>query len=194
MTAISLFAIAIALGTDAFSLALGMGLTGFRHKRVLLFPLVVALFHVFMPLAGLYAGMFLGGVLGQLTNFLGAGILVFIGGRTTYNSLRAKRHESLSFSAARTALGPAENKVLGGTLRSQLVLATGVSIDALSVGFGLGTVGARIWEAVLIMGIVAGLMTGLGLLLGHAIGGRLGKWAETLGGLILIVVGLKLVL
>lgn len=69
-----------------------------------------------------------------------------------------------------------------------------VSLDALSVGFSLGTQNLALGQAVLIMGPVAGLMTMAGFLLGQQVGGWIGEKAVILGGAILIFIGIKLLL
>ncbi len=71
-------------------------------------------------------------------------------------------------------------------------LAGSVSLDALSVGFSLGTFVSKILLATLIMGFTAGIMTGGGVLLGRRVGTWLGSKAEALGGLILLLIGLRM--
>ncbi len=190
MGALTLFAVAVALGTDAFSLALGMGLTGLR-RRDFYFPGIVAVFHVFMPLAGMFAGRILGELLGQIAGVLGGAVLLFIGLRTLYHSFKGTGMESFSFGAARSLLQK-KRKLAGKHLSTFVFLAAGVSVDALSVGFGLGTLGGAIIGAVLVMGLVAGTMTAAGLILGRFLGGWTGRWAEIAGGLILLLIGLKI--
>lgn len=191
MNLLTIFAVAVALGADAFSLALGMGLTGIKRKEVFLFPAIVAVFHVFMPLAGLYAGRFLGELLGQVAGLLGGAILIVIGGRTLYKSIKGSKQEAFSFRNARVNLR-ARQPVVARSLNGMLLLAVGVSLDALSVGFGLGTLGAAIFGAVLVMGFVAGSMTLLGLVFGKYLGGWIGQRAEVAGGLILLFIGLRI--
>ncbi|HZW82650.1 MAG TPA: manganese efflux pump [Candidatus Deferrimicrobium sp.] len=190
---LTVIAVAVALGTDAFSLAMGMGLSGLRRRTFVLFPTIVAIFHVFMPLIGMFAGHVLGELIGQVANIAGGIILIFIGARTLYKSFFADRGESFSFASARQAFR-GMRRTPTDSLGSLLVLATGVSLDALSVGFGLGTLGARLIGAVLTMGLIAGSMTLIGLILGNRLGDWLGKRAENLGGLILILIGFKIML
>jgi len=60
MTLPTVFLIAVALGTDAFSMAVGVGLCGITRKKIFLISFVIALFHIFMPLGGLLLGTWLG--------------------------------------------------------------------------------------------------------------------------------------
>lgn len=185
-------AVAIALGADAFSLSLAIGLAGIRKSMLIRLPLVIAVFHVIMPLCGMILGQAFGTILGRYANLIGAIILLGLGGRMIYK-VYCPSTEYFSFSQARAAFFP---KTLANTGSLQgwgtYVLAASVSLDALSVGFSLGTVKADIFLTVVIMGCVAGLMTAIGLVLGRIIGTRLGDKAELLGGLALFLIGVKL--
>jgi putative Mn2+ efflux pump MntP len=78
---------------------------------------------------------------------------------------------------------------LGGLL----LVGLSVSMDALSVGFTLGTVKVNLWFVALITGIVAGVMTLSGLLLGRRVSKILGDRAQIVGGLILLLIAGKLI-
>ena len=185
-------AVAIALGADAFSLSLAIGLAGIRKSIMLRLSLVVAFFHVVMPLAGMMLGQVLGSILGRYASGVGALVLIGLGGRMLYNVYQPTiKH--FPFGEARNALfqtNLAANISLSGF--GIYVLAVSVSLDALSVGFSLGTIRADLLITVIIIGVIAGLMTGLGLVLGRVIGTRLGDKAELLGGLALLLIGVKL--
>lgn len=185
-------AVAIALGADAFSLSLAIGLSGIKRRMIVHLSLVVAAFHVFMPLCGMILGQTLGTILGHYANLIGASVLIGLGGRMIYKVYRPST-ERFSFSEAREALFHtklANNSSLTGW--GIYVLAASVSLDALSVGVSLGTIQADIYVTVAIMGLVAGLMTGSGLVLGRMMGTRLGVKAELLGGVALFLIGVKL--
>ncbi len=72
-----------------------------------------------------------------------------------------------------------------------MVLSVATSIDALAVGLSLGMLGVSIWRPAAIIGLVAGLLTLVGMLLGRRIGSLWGQRVEVLGGLILIGIGTK---
>ncbi|HBW38230.1 manganese efflux pump [Desulfosporosinus sp. BICA1-9] len=185
-------AVAIALGADAFSLSLAIGLAGIRKRMIVHLSLVVAFFHVFMPLCGMILGQALGTILGRYANLMGALVLIGLGGRMIYKVYRPSE-EHFSFGEARKVLFHTKlssNSSLSGW--GIYVLAASVSLDALSVGVSLGTIRTDIYITVIIMGLIAGLMTGIGLVLGRMIGTRLGDKAELLGGLALLLIGVKL--
>jgi len=185
-------AIAIALGADAFSLSLAIGLAGIKKSMILRLSLVVAVFHVIMPLGGMMLGQALGSILGRYASGLGALVLIWLGGRMLYMVYRPTI-EHFPFREARKALfnnNLSTNISLNGF--GIYVLAASVSLDALSVGFSLGTIRADLFITVMIIGMIAGFMTGIGLVLGRVIGTRLGDKAELLGGLALLLIGVKL--
>lgn len=185
-------AVAVALGADAFSLSLAIGLSGIRRSMMLRLSVVVAAFHVVMPLVGMMLGEALGSILGRYASLIGALILIGLGGRMLYKVFRPST-EHYPLGEARDALMhkklSTENSLRGFGI---YVFAASVSLDALSVGFSLGTIKTDVFITVLIIGTIAGLMTGTGLSLGRVLGTWLGDKAELLGGLALVLIGVKL--
>ena len=77
---------------------------------------------------------------------------------------------------------------------SLIILSIATSIDALAVGFSIALLGIEIWFISLVIGIVACVMTAIGMTFGRKLGSRFGKRMEFLGGLILIGIGAKIVI
>jgi len=69
-----------------------------------------------------------------------------------------------------------------------------VSMDALSVGFTLGTRQVNLLFTAGIIGAVAGMMAFTGLVFGRFLGGRIGGKAQLLGGLVLVIIGVKMII
>lgn len=184
--------VAIALGTDAFALAIGIGVAGITLKKIGVVSGVVCLFHIFMPLIGLGIGLALGKLVGEIATVIGAIVLIIIGLNMLWEVYK-ERKQVFSFSQAKNyvAAKKRESKSLD-SFWGLIMLAGSVSLDALSVGFGLGTMKAQIFGTVLVLGIVAGIMTAAGFFLGRRLGGWLGEKAEIAGGIILVAVGVKL--
>lgn len=180
MSIVTLLLLALALGTDAFSLCLGIGIAGVSAGQIAAISISILAFHIFMPLAGWQIGEAAGRVLGQAAGIVGALFLLYLGARMIRQSLRRG-----------CAAAPRIILVKGWGL---LLLALSVSMDALAVGFTLGTRGTSLLLIVLTFGIVAGLMTLSGLLLGRWLGRWLGEGAQLIGGLILMGIGVKLFL
>uniref|UniRef100_UPI00267891C3 manganese efflux pump MntP n=1 Tax=Paenibacillus sp. FSL H8-0548 TaxID=1920422 RepID=UPI00267891C3 len=171
---LTLLIIALALGLDAFSLGLGIGLKGIRLLDVLKLGVVIALFHVFMPLAGIYTGQYVGSLLGEVATTAAGILLVLLGGHMIYSSLRGEEVKSFDHQS----------------LWGLLVLSLSVSIDSFSVGITLGMFSANMWVTVLLIGLLGGLMSVLGLLLGRKVSGNLGEYGEAIGGGVLFVFGI----
>ncbi len=75
-----------------------------------------------------------------------------------------------------------------------ILLAFATSIDALAVGFSLGLVGVTIWYPAVVIGVVTGLISWLGIFLGNRLGQKFGKRMEIIGGIVLIVIGVRILL
>lgn len=186
--------VAVALGTDAFSLAVGIGMNRVKTRQIVLIAATVMVFHVVMPLIGLIAGNFLGGLLGQMAVFVGGGVLVIIGLQMIRENLK-KKAQVIPIREARKKLPGLRSAEIGHntmTFSGILLLAASVSLDALSVGFSLGTWRVVIPLTVLIIGVVAGAMTAAGLLFGRRMSFWVGDRAGLIGGIVLIAIGVKM--
>ncbi len=181
--------VSAALGIDAFSVAISIGLTKVKAREMWLVSGVVTLFHIFMPLLGLTLGGYLGRVAGPMASSIGALVLITIGLSTIWGSLKDL---GIIKENGGKATNPKGNVLINITNPVSLVLmAASVSLDALTVGFGLGTLKVDLYLTVITMGIVAGIMTGAGLLFGRRLNYTFGETAEIFGGLILVAIGLK---
>jgi len=178
LTLIDLLLIALALGTDAFSLCLGLGMTGVSSFQTITISLIILAFHIGMPLLGWEIGEVTGRFLGQAAGIAGALLLFYLGARMIWHSLQKN-----------CSLVPKIILIKGWGV---LLLGLSVSIDALAVGFTLGTRGTNLVLTVLTFGFTAGAMTLCGLLLGSWLGRWIGERAQLLGGVILVGIGIKL--
>ena len=178
MELFTVFALALALSADAFSFSLGLGMTGVTRRQVYLISLTVFAFHVIMPLAGYFAGGFMGHYLGRWAGYVGAGVLVLLGLRMIWEGFSHQR-ENFSRYILTSVYGIG---IMGAT----------VSIDALSVGFTLGTQQVALGLAAVIIGVVSGVMTFIGLGLGQKVGEWIGQRAVIIGGVILVLIGIKM--
>ncbi len=182
--------LALALGIDAFSVAVGLGITGIKRRNAVIFVAVVGLFHILMPLGGWILGALAGNAVGDLARIIGASVLIFMGTAGLLKVLRERVVVSgdKGVIKAQVPSGWQSNRGIVGLL----ILAGSVSLDALSVGFGLGTIGVNLALTLVLFGSIAAVMTGSGFLLGHRLGYWLGNKADIAGALILIVIGLKM--
>ena len=181
MDAITLLGLALALAMDAFAVALGTGtilsrLTG-RHLFRLGFHF--GLFQALMPIVGWLAGRTVARHVEAWDHWIAFTLLVIIGGRMIYDACKDEEDK-------------ADRDPTRGL--SLVILSIATSIDALAVGFSLSVIGVSIWFPALIIGIVAGVLTIIGMLIGKRSGDRWGTPVEILGGFILIGIGLKILL
>lgn len=179
MDAITLLGLALALAMDAFAVALATGtvlarLTG-RHLFRLGFHF--GLFQALMPVIGWLAGQTLIQWVSAWDHWIVFILLTLIGGRMI--------HEACNDEGKPDKRDPTRGFNL-------ILLSIATSIDALAVGFSLSVIGVSIWMPALVIGLVAGTLTVVGMLLGGHIGDRWGPRVEIFGGLILISIGIKI--
>jgi len=184
--------VAIVLGLDAFSLSMGMGVKGVSRSYEVKFSTTVGVFHVIMPLIGLEAGLALGKLLGIWAGRLGALILLYIAVDFIVKGYREIRPQSIKFSEGRKLFKGV--KVSRSRWTGIIVLGLSVSMDALTVGFSLGTFKMPLFLTVMIMGATAGIMTALGFTGGRLFGRLLGSYAQITGGIVLLLLAVKLVM
>ncbi|MBN8433567.1 manganese efflux pump MntP [Priestia flexa] len=172
---ITLVIMAFALGMDAFSVGLGMGLVRLRFRQIFYIGVIIGLFHIWMPLLGMFIGKLLSDKLGMLATYGGGVLLLILGIQMIYSSFKRDEEPFI--------------KPVGWGL---IIFALSVSLDSFSVGLSLGIFGARTFLTIMIFGVVSMLLTWLGLLFGRRVQGWLGSYSEALGGSILLAFGIKL--
>ncbi len=165
---------ALALGADSFCLSLGLGSQGIDKTKMWIFTGLVGLLHTIFPLMGFFIGHTALHYLGTLTRLLGAGILIIMGIKIILASGR------------QTACG--QKYLLNGYDIG--ILALGVSIDSLLIGFSLGTFEYNSLEMALIFGFMAAFLTRLAFFLGSRVKNLIGSCGYVTG-LILIALGVK---
>ncbi|GAB3789367.1 manganese efflux pump MntP [Virgibacillus kimchii] len=173
---VSYIFLAVALGTDAFSVSLGLGMQRLRLKRVALIGVVVGLFHILMPFLGIMLGRVISTQMNELTALAGGLLLVGIGAQMLFSAFN---HEA--------------KKLMQPIGTGLILLAFGVSIDSFPVGLSLGLSGVQTAMALLLFGAASMLLSWIGMLAGRKMYGFLGAYSEMLGGSILIGFGLNLI-
>ncbi|MBM7585247.1 putative Mn2+ efflux pump MntP [Bacillus pakistanensis] len=173
----TLMLMAFALGMDAFSIGIGMGMFQLRLKQIFFIGITVGVFHIWMPLLGMITGKFLSEQFGSIAAFAGGLLLIALGIQMFLSSFKGD-----------------DTKVMTPVGFGLILFALSVSLDSFSVGLTLGIFGARTAVAVICFGIAATLLTWTGLLIGRRVQGWLGSYSEALGGSILFAFGVKLLL
>ena len=167
--------VALALGFDAFSVALASGAHGFLPRRVFRLSWHFGLFQFVMPIIGWVVGEAIAGWLGHYGGWVVFALLAVIGGKMLWEGLKNSPEDIPDLSR-------------GWNL---ITMAVGTSIDALGVGFGFGIMHYEILKPAAAIGIICVLMTAIGLFLGVKLYSLLKHRAIILGGLILIAIGIK---
>ncbi|MGG6313420.1 manganese efflux pump MntP family protein [Paenibacillus macerans] len=171
---LTILLMAAALGMDAFSLGIGIGMRGVLRRDALRIATMVALFHILMPLLGILAGQYVGVLLGNLARYVAGGLLFLLGAHMIVSSVRGSGVQSIN---PRSWFGV-------------LLFSVSVSIDSFSVGVSLGMFRGEWLLTVLAFGFFGGLMSFVGLLMGRGMGRSLGDYGEAAGGAILLAFGL----
>ncbi len=172
---------AVALSMDAFAISLSIGISRnvIDLKAMFSAALAFGFFQFLMPVLGWLAASSFSQYIRSFDHWIAFLLLAFIGGKMLFESLRG---------------GGEECPPRKLTLRSLLMLAIATSIDALAVGVSFALIEVNIWTSSLLIGCVTFLLCALGVLLGRKLGNLLGKWAEIAGGIILILIGLKILI
>jgi putative Mn2+ efflux pump MntP len=166
---------------DCFAVTVGLacGARGLTMKQDARKAAAFGGFQLVMPVLGWLAGHRLISLIARFDHWVAFALLALIGGRMIYEFFEMSEEEK----AGRP------DRTQGGRL---LVLALATSIDALAVGLSLGVVRAAILYPAAVIGATSFLLTLAGAKLGPIVGRLVGRWAELLGGLILIGIGAKI--
>ena len=182
MKFINIFAIAVALAMDAFavSIATGISLKKVSFRQTFRLSWHFGLFQAMMPIIGWSAGASIRTLIERYDHWIAFGLLTFIGIGMIKDAFVNDKNKK-----------PIKDQTRGWTL---VMLSVATSIDALAVGFSISLLNVSIWTPALIIGIVAGSFSVMGLQIGERVGSakRLSLYAETIGGIVLIAIGMNI--
>ena len=177
-----LFLIGIGLSMDAFAVAIckGLGMERINKRDTLLLALFFGGFQALMPLTGYLLGSRFASYIERWDHWIAFVLLAFIG-----SSMIRESHEQEE-----------EEIEHGGSIRYRelFTLAVATSIDALAVGVSFAFLGVHIAPAVTLIGCTTFVLTLVGVWVGNLFGSRYKSRAELTGGIILILIGVKILL
>ena len=182
MSFIELFLIAVSLAMDAFAVSVSNGLIlpNVKKRNAVTFDLYFGLFQFFMPIIGYFLGNKLTKYVQQFDHWIAFILLGIIG----FNMIKE------SFSEDEEDV-PKEKEIL--KVKNMTMLAIATSIDALAVGVTFAFIGnMNIVFACSVIGIVAFILSYAGLMIGKKIGPFFKTYAERIGGLVLVGMGIKI--
>ena len=182
MNLIELLLIAVGLSMDAFSVSICKGLTTkkFSWRMALVCGLWFGLFQALMPIIGYFLGAQFQELVEAYDHWIAFGLLFLIGANMIREAVWGKKEENEG------------NGSLG--FKTMLFLAVATSIDALAVGISFACIQVKLWSSVFIIGLTTFLFSILGVKIGHVFGSKFEKSAGIIGGIILILIGLKILL
>ena len=182
MQFLNITAIAIALAMDAFAVSIASSVIIGKVSKRQIFRLSFhfGLFQAMMPVIGWLAGRSVQEYIAQWDHWIAFGLLLFIGSKAIYES--SNRDDSN---------GQRSDPSKGFSL---VLLSTATSIDALAVGLSFAVLDVTIWYPSLIIGVITAVLSLIGVLLGSRLGRKFGKRMEIIGGIVLIIIGLKILI
>lgn len=180
MELITVLLLAVGLAMDAFAVSIckGLAVRKVTIRTMVIVGLWFGVFQGVMPVIGYVSGSAFYDLISEYDHWI-AFILLFLIGANMIREALSDEDEGVDDN-------------LG--FRTMLLLAIATSIDALAVGISLAMTGDGIVEPALIIGVVTMIISMFGVWIGSRFGDRYGKKAELVGGVILILIGLRIVL
>ena len=174
-----LFVIAVGLSMDAFAVSIRKGLStkDVRREHMVVTGLYFGGFQALMPLAGYLLGSRFQSMIQRVDHWIAFVLLALIGANMVRESQGEAEHLDDSFTP--------------GTM---LPLAVATSIDALAVGVTFAFLNVRIIPAAALIGVTTFALSAIGMRLGNVFGARYQARAELAGGIVLILMGVKILL
>ena len=180
MSFLELLLIAIGLSMEAFSVSICKGLTTkkFSWRMALVCGLWFGFFQALMPIIGYFLGAQFQEMIEAYDHWIAFGLLFLIGANMIREAVWGK--------------GESQDGSLG--FKTMLLLAIATSIDALAVGVSFACIRVKLWSSVIVIGLTTFAFSVLGVKIGNVFGSKYEKSAEIIGGIILILIGLKILL
>lgn len=181
MGVIELFILAVGLSMDAFAVSVckGLAMKKAPAKAMVVCGAWFGGFQALMPLIGYYLGTLFIDAISAIDHWIAFALLALIG----INMLR----EALSKDE--------ETPDADLSVKTMFIMAVATSIDALAVGISLAMAGvSNIFLAVLLIGATTFVLSAIGVKVGSVFGSKYEKKAEIVGGVILILLGVKILL
>lgn len=182
MGIVELLLTAIALSMDAFAVSVckGLGMRRMRYDQALVISLYFGVFQALMPLIGWLLGKSFSRYIQAFDHWIAFVLLAFLGGKMLWDVFHEKED------------GEQESAERRLDHRELFMLAIATSIDALAVGIAFACLDVNIWSSISIIGVTTLVISFAGVWIGNRFGNRFQKKAEIAGGLVLILIGVKI--
>ena len=173
-----LFILAVGLSMDAFAVSVckGLSLGKIKAKHMCLAGIWFGGFQALMPLVGYFLGSFFADVITKYSHWIALALLAFLGAKMIKESFESEElDDNMGW-------------------KTMLVLAVATSIDASAVGVTFAFLDVNILFAVILIGVTTFAFSAAGVKIGSVFGEKYKSKAEIAGGIILILIGLKILL
>ena len=173
-----LFILAVGLSMDAFAVSVckGLSLGKIKAKHMCLAGIWFGGFQALMPLVGYFLGSFFADVITKYSHWIAFALLAFLGAKMIKESFESEElDDNMGW-------------------KTMLVLAVATSIDASAVGVTFAFLDVNILFAVIVIGVTTFAFSAAGVRIGSVFGEQYKSKAEIAGGIILILIGLKILL
>lgn len=181
---IQIFLIGVGLAMDAFAVSIckGLGMSKVKKRNAIVIGLFFGGFQALMPLLGWLLGTGFEDYITDIDHWIAFILLAIIGGKMIVEVVRGNDEEEEGIN---------QDKL---DLKELTVMAVATSIDALAVGITFAFLSYPIAESVTIIGVTTFVISVAGVYIGNIFGSRYKKGAGIIGGIILILIGLKILL
>ena len=162
---------------DAFAVSVckGLSVQKVKPKHYLIVAAYFGGFQALMPLLGYLLGVRFEAMVANVDHWIAFVLLGLIGANMVRESRAGEEKLDDSFMVS-----------------TMLILAVATSVDALAIGVTFAFLGVNIVEAIILIGITTGIISGVGLKIGNVFGSRYKSKAEMAGGIVLILMGIKI--
>lgn len=171
----------IGLAMDAFAVSIckGLKMQKLNYKQMSLIALFFGGFQAIMPFIGWALGKSFESYIKSVDHWVAFALLLFIGGKMAYESFKDDGDDC---------------GCCNFDIKELFILSVATSIDALAVGIAFALKDINIYIAILVIGIVTFILSAVGVFIGHKFGAVYKSKAELAGGIILILIGVKILL
>lgn len=192
MGLLEILMLGVALATDAFSVTISntFAFDDHRVSRLMRMPLFFGLFQFGMPLAGYFVGGIAAELIEKYAGMVSLVILGFIGSNMLYSGYKALK-EDASEEDEEEAQQEAQQGATTLSYGKLVFQAVATAIDAFAVGVSFRAHSVDILVASTLFGVITAILCTIALFIGKKLGSLLGDRAEMVGGVVLILIGLK---
>lgn len=183
MGILEILLIGVGLSMDAFAAAVckGLNMRKVNKKYCLIIALFFGGFQALMPLVGWFLGNQFERYITSVDHWIAFVLLAFLGGKMIFEALKKEEDDEVKLDCRLD-------------VKELLLLSVATSIDALAVGITFAFLQVNIFEAITIIGCTTFVIAGAGVFIGNIFGSKYKQKAEIFGGVILILIGLKILL